>query len=53
MCGRGRASRDAVAGAPQNDGTITRFGWKAQNKSLLVFAGEVQATLFDWGSMTA
>ena len=23
-----------------NDGTITRFGWKAQNKSLLVFAGE-------------
>jgi CxxC motif-containing protein (DUF1111 family) len=23
-----------------NDGTITRFGWKAQNKSLLVFVGE-------------
>ncbi len=23
-----------------NDGTMTRFGWKAQNKSLLVFAGE-------------
>jgi CxxC motif-containing protein (DUF1111 family) len=23
-----------------NDGTITRFGWKAQNKSLEVFAGE-------------
>ncbi|HEV2688738.1 MAG TPA: di-heme oxidoredictase family protein [Bryobacteraceae bacterium] len=23
-----------------NDGTITRFGWKAQNKSLTVFAGE-------------
>ena len=23
-----------------NDGTITRFGWKAQNKSLMVFAGE-------------
>ena len=23
-----------------NDGTITRFGWKAQNKSLAVFAGE-------------
>jgi CxxC motif-containing protein (DUF1111 family) len=23
-----------------NDGTVTRFGWKAQNKSLLVFAGE-------------
>src|SRR5207244_5935855 len=23
-----------------NDGTITRFGWKAQNKSLALFAGE-------------
>jgi CxxC motif-containing protein (DUF1111 family) len=23
-----------------NDGTISRFGWKAQNKSLLMFAGE-------------
>jgi len=23
-----------------NDGTITHFGWKAQNKSLLLFAGE-------------
>jgi CxxC motif-containing protein (DUF1111 family) len=23
-----------------NDGTITKFGWKAQNKSLMVFAGE-------------
>jgi CxxC motif-containing protein (DUF1111 family) len=23
-----------------NDGTITRLGWKAQNKSLLVFSGE-------------
>jgi CxxC motif-containing protein (DUF1111 family) len=23
-----------------NDATITRFGWKAQNKSLLMFAGE-------------
>jgi hypothetical protein len=23
-----------------NDGTITRFGWKAQNKSLLIFSGE-------------
>jgi CxxC motif-containing protein (DUF1111 family) len=23
-----------------NDGTITRFGWKGQNKSLLMFAGE-------------
>jgi CxxC motif-containing protein (DUF1111 family) len=23
-----------------NDGTITRFGWKAQNKSLVMFSGE-------------
>ena len=23
-----------------NDGTVSRFGWKAQNKSLLMFAGE-------------
>ena len=32
-----------ISGAPNhsaNDGTITRFGWKAQNKSLLVLAGE-------------
>src|SRR6516164_11752033 len=30
----GNANRSA------NDGTITRFGWKAQNKSLLIFASE-------------
>ena len=32
-----------IAGQPNrsgNDGTITRFGWKAQNKSLEIFAGE-------------
>ena len=32
-----------ISGQPNrnaNDGTIARFGWKAQNKSLLVFAGE-------------
>jgi hypothetical protein len=32
-----------VSGRPNrsgNDGTVTRFGWKAQNKSLLIFAGE-------------
>jgi CxxC motif-containing protein (DUF1111 family) len=23
-----------------NDGTISRFGWKAQNKSIMIFAGE-------------
>ena len=31
---RGRANRNG------NDGTITRFGWKAQNKSLVIFSGE-------------
>lgn len=40
------ASRRAalgITGHPNrsgNDGTITRFGWKAQNKSLAIFAGE-------------
>ena len=32
-----------IGGIPNrsgNDGTIARFGWKAQNKSLTVFAGE-------------
>ncbi len=32
-----------ISGLPNtsgNDGTITKFGWKAQNKSLEVFAGE-------------
>ena len=29
-----------VANRSGNDGSITRFGWKAQNKSLLMFAGE-------------
>jgi CxxC motif-containing protein (DUF1111 family) len=35
--------RFGISGHPNtsgNDGTITRFGWKAQNKSLAVFAGE-------------
>ncbi len=31
---KGRINRNG------NDGTVTRFGWKAQNKSLLIFAGE-------------
>jgi len=31
---RGRANRSG------NDGTITKFGWKAQNKSLLMFSHE-------------
>jgi CxxC motif-containing protein (DUF1111 family) len=32
-----------ISGHPNrngNDGTITRFGWKAQNKSLVIFSGE-------------
>ncbi|HTP44258.1 MAG TPA: di-heme oxidoredictase family protein [Candidatus Acidoferrum sp.] len=29
-----------LANRSGNDGTITRFGWKAQNKSLVMFAGE-------------
>jgi len=36
-------SKLGISGHPNvsgNDGTITRFGWKAQNKSLEVFAGE-------------
>jgi CxxC motif-containing protein (DUF1111 family) len=39
----GRPHRIQVTGATNasgNDGTITRFGWKAQNKSLLIFSGE-------------
>ena len=34
---------NGIKGLPNtsgNDGTITRFGWKAQNKSLALFAGE-------------
>ena len=36
-------SGNAISGQPNfngNDGTAARFGWKAQNKSLLMFAGE-------------
>jgi CxxC motif-containing protein (DUF1111 family) len=39
----GRAHRLLPTGNPNrngNDGTIARFGWKAQNKSLLLFSGE-------------
>jgi CxxC motif-containing protein (DUF1111 family) len=37
----GRANK--LTGRPNtsgNDGTVTRFGWKAQNKSLEIFSGE-------------
>jgi len=39
----GLKQRLGISGHPNtsgNDGTITRFGWKAQNKSLTIFAGE-------------
>jgi len=32
--------KNAVLNRNGNDGTVTRFGWKAQNKSLLLFSGE-------------
>jgi len=37
------ASSLGISGRPNrngNDGTITRFGWKAQNQTLLLFSGE-------------
>jgi CxxC motif-containing protein (DUF1111 family) len=38
----GRANRQGPgrANTSSNDGSITRFGWKAQNRSLVIFAGE-------------
>jgi CxxC motif-containing protein (DUF1111 family) len=39
----GSKQRLGISGHPNfsgNDGTITRFGWKAQNKSLAIFSGE-------------
>jgi len=38
--GRANSIQGGNANLSANDGTITRFGWKAQNKSLLMFAGE-------------
>jgi CxxC motif-containing protein (DUF1111 family) len=38
--GHPNAHISGTANTSANDGTITRFGWKAQNKSLLVFAAE-------------
>ena len=44
MSANGQLKRQlGISGHPNysgNDGTITRFGWKAQNKSLGVFSGE-------------
>jgi CxxC motif-containing protein (DUF1111 family) len=38
--GHANAIQGGSTNLSANDGTITRFGWKAQNKSLLMFAGE-------------
>jgi CxxC motif-containing protein (DUF1111 family) len=38
--GPGRVTTSGTPNISGNDGSITRFGWKAQNKSLLMFAGE-------------
>jgi CxxC motif-containing protein (DUF1111 family) len=38
--GHANAHLSGNVNSSANDGTITRFGWKAQNKSLLMFAGE-------------
>lgn len=38
--GHANAHLSGNVNSSANDGTITRFGWKAQNKSLLIFSGE-------------
>jgi CxxC motif-containing protein (DUF1111 family) len=40
ISGHPNAHSSGNANRNGNDGTITRFGWKAQNKSLLLFAAE-------------
>ena len=40
VSGHPNAIQGGTVNRSGNDGTITRFGWKAQNKSLLMFAGE-------------
>jgi CxxC motif-containing protein (DUF1111 family) len=40
IAGHANAHLSGNVNRSANDGTITRFGWKAQNKSLLMFAGE-------------
>jgi len=40
IAGHPNAHISGAANLSANDGTITRFGWKAQNKSLLLFAAE-------------
>jgi CxxC motif-containing protein (DUF1111 family) len=40
ISGHPNAHQSGNVNLSANDGTITRFGWKAQNKSLLMFAAE-------------
>jgi CxxC motif-containing protein (DUF1111 family) len=40
VTGHPNAIQGGTVNRSANDGTITRFGWKAQNKSLLMFAAE-------------
>ena len=40
ISGHANAHLSGNANISANDGTVTRFGWKAQNKSLLIFAAE-------------
>jgi CxxC motif-containing protein (DUF1111 family) len=40
ISGRANAHLSGNVNRSANDGTVTRFGWKAQNKSLLIFASE-------------
>jgi CxxC motif-containing protein (DUF1111 family) len=40
ISGHPNAHLSGTVNTSANDGTITRFGWKAQNKSLLIFASE-------------
>ena len=40
VAGHPNAIQGGTVNRSGNDGTITRLGWKAQNKSLLMFAGE-------------
>jgi CxxC motif-containing protein (DUF1111 family) len=40
ISGHANAQLSGNVNRSANDGTITRFGWKAQNKSLLMFASE-------------
>lgn len=40
ISGHANSVQGGTVNLSANDGTVTRFGWKAQNKSLLMFSGE-------------